>query len=38
MYRDMMGYIATAYKAPEMEEHLGRAGLGLVFALNASGG
>ena len=38
MYRDMMGYIATAYKAPEMEEHLGRAGLGHVFALNASGG
>jgi alkylation response protein AidB-like acyl-CoA dehydrogenase len=38
MYRDMMGYIATAYKAPEMEEHLGRAGLGKVFALNASGG
>lgn len=38
MYRDMMGYIATAYKAPEMEEHIGRAGLGQVFALNASGG
>jgi alkylation response protein AidB-like acyl-CoA dehydrogenase len=38
LYRDMMGYIATAYKAPEMEEHLGRAGLGQVFALNASGG
>jgi alkylation response protein AidB-like acyl-CoA dehydrogenase len=38
MYRDLMGYIATAYKAPEMEEHLGRAGLGLSFALNASGG
>lgn len=38
MFRDMMGYIATAYKAPEMEEHLGRAGLGHVFALNASGG
>ena len=38
MYRDLMGYIATAYKAPEMEEHLGRAGLGKVFALNASGG
>ncbi len=38
MFRDMMGYVATAYKAPEMEEHLGRAGLGHVFALNASGG
>jgi hypothetical protein len=38
MYRDLVGYIATAYKAPELLEHYGRAGLGLVFALNASGG
>ncbi len=37
-YRDLIGYIATAYKAPELIEHYGRAGLGLPFAMNASGG
>jgi alkylation response protein AidB-like acyl-CoA dehydrogenase len=38
MYRDLMGYVATAFKAPELLEHIGRAGLGLPFAVNASGG
>jgi alkylation response protein AidB-like acyl-CoA dehydrogenase len=38
MFRDLMGYIATAYKAPELVEHIGRAGLGLPFTLNATGG
>ena len=38
MYRDLMAYVATAYKAPELEEHLGRAALGRSFAVNASGG
>lgn len=38
MYRDLMGYIATAYKAPELVEHIGKAALGQPFAMNASGG
>jgi alkylation response protein AidB-like acyl-CoA dehydrogenase len=38
MYRDLMAYIATAYKAPELVEHIGKAALGMPFKVNASGG
>jgi len=37
-YRDLMGMIATSYKAPDLVENIGRAALGLPFVLNAAGG
>lgn len=38
VYRDLIGMIATAYKAPDLVENIGRAALGLPFVLNAAGG
>jgi alkylation response protein AidB-like acyl-CoA dehydrogenase len=38
MYRDLMAYIATAFKSVEMVEHMGKAVLGMPFKVNASGG
>jgi alkylation response protein AidB-like acyl-CoA dehydrogenase len=37
-YRDLMGLIAIAYKAPDLVENVGRAALGLPFVVNAAGG
>jgi len=37
-YRDLMGMIATSYKAPDLVENIGRAALGLPFVVNAAGG
>ncbi|HEY4025189.1 MAG TPA: acyl-CoA dehydrogenase family protein [Candidatus Dormibacteraeota bacterium] len=37
-YRDLMGFVATSYKAPDLVENIGRAALGLPFVLNAAGG
>src|SRR5262249_25123758 len=38
VYRDLMGMIATSYKAPDLVENIGRAALGLPFVLNSAGG
>lgn len=38
LYRDLMGLVATAYKAPDLVQQVGRAGLGLPFVINAAGG
>jgi alkylation response protein AidB-like acyl-CoA dehydrogenase len=38
VYRDLMGMIATSYKAPDLVENIGRAALGLPFVINAAGG
>jgi alkylation response protein AidB-like acyl-CoA dehydrogenase len=37
-HRDLIGFIATSYKAPDLVENIGRAALGLPFVLNAAGG
>jgi alkylation response protein AidB-like acyl-CoA dehydrogenase len=37
-HRDLVGFIATSYKAPDLVQNIGRAALGLPFVLNAAGG
>jgi alkylation response protein AidB-like acyl-CoA dehydrogenase len=38
MYRDLIGFVATSYKAPDLIENIGRATLGMPFVVNAAGG